>query len=345
MDIAVLLAFAVRNQASDLHLCAGLPPLLRVHGAIRRINLQALEATQLQALLHAIMPARQQARYAGGLECDFALELPALGRFRVHAFRQQGGPAAAIRHLGLEPPTLAALGAPALCADLALRERGLVLVTGPTGSGKSTTLAAMVRHINEQRPVHILTIEDPIEFIHTPRRALVTQREVGLHTRDTAHALRAALREDPDVLLVGELRDAATVRLALSAADTGHLVLGTLHTASAARTMERIVDLFPPGEKDSARAMLAGSLQGVIAQTLLPTQDGNARIAAHELLVATPAVRHLIREGRSAQLYSAMQAGGAAGMQTLEACLQQLVQQGRISPETARAHAAMDNAV
>nr|WP_198981953.1 type IV pilus twitching motility protein PilT [Herbaspirillum sp. ASV7] len=345
MDIAVLLAFAVRNQASDLHLCAGLPPLLRVHGAIRRVNLQALEATQLQALLHAIMPTRQQARYADGLECDFALELPALGRFRVHAFRQQGGPAAAIRHLGLEPPTLAALGAPALCADLALRERGLVLVTGPTGSGKSTTLAAMVRHINEQRPVHILTIEDPIEFIHTPRRALVTQREVGQHTRDTAHALRAALREDPDVLLVGELRDAATVRLALSAADTGHLVLGTLHTASAARTMERIVDLFPPGEKDSARAMLAGSLQGVIAQTLLPTQDGNARIAAHELLVATPAVRHLIREGRSAQLYSAMQAGGAAGMQTLEACLQQLVQQGRISPETARAHAAMDNAV
>ncbi len=342
MDIAVLLAFAVRNQASDLHLCTGLPPWLRVHGAMRRINLQALEASQLQALLHAVMPPRQQARYASGLECDFALQLPALGRFRIHAFHQQCGPAAAIRHLGLEPPTLAMLAAPALCAELALRERGLVLVTGPTGSGKSTTLAAMVRHINEQRAVHILTIEDPIEFIHSPRRALVTQREVGLHTRSTAHALRAALRQDPDVLLVGELRDAATVRLALSAADTGHLVLGTLHTASAARTMERIIDLFPAREQDTARAMLAGSLQGVIAQTLLPTQDGHGRIAAHELLVATPAVRHLIREGRSAQLYSAMQAGGAAGMQTLEACLAQLLQQGRITPQVARAHARQD---
>lgn len=342
MDIAVLLAFAVRNQASDLHLCSGLPPLLRVHGALRRMHLQALSEAHMQALLQPLIPPEQQASHARGEECDFALSLPALGRFRFHVFRQQAGLAAAIRHLGLAPPSLQSLEAPPLCAQLALRERGLVLVTGATGSGKSTTLAAMVRHLCEERAVHVLTIEDPIEFIHAPARALVTQREVGRHTRSFAQALRAALRADPDVLLVGELRDLDSVRLALSAADSGHLVLATLHAASAARTMDRIVDLFPSGEKDSARGLLAESLQGLIAQTLLPTCDGRARVAAHELLVATPAVRHLIREGRSAQLYSAMQAGGAAGMQTLQASLERLVRQGRILPQTAQAHARQD---
>lgn len=340
MDIATLLAFAVRNQASDLHLCAGLAPLLRVHGAIRRINLQPLEASQLQQALHAVMPSALHSRHAAGADCDFAFALPALGRFRVHAFHQQRGPAAAIRCLGQQPPALTELAAPPLCAELALRPRGLVLVSGPTGAGKSSTLAAMVRHINEMRPVHILTIEDPIEFIHEPRRALVTQREVGTHVADFAQALRAALREDPDVLLVGELRDADTIGLALTAAETGHLVLGTLHAASAAKTVDRIIDVFPAGEKEAARALLAEALEGVIAQTLLPTVDGLGRVAAHELLVATPAVRNLIREGRNAQLVSVMQAGGAQAMQTLEASLAALVRQGRISEQTARAQGA-----
>ncbi|MET3433577.1 twitching motility protein PilT [Herbaspirillum seropedicae] len=343
MDIAVLLAFAVRNQASDLHLCAGMPPLLRVHGALRRVNLQAPTGPQLQQWLQALMPAALHPRYAQGRECDFAIELAALGRFRVHAFLRQGGPAAAIRHLGREPPTLAQLGAPPLCAELAERAGGLVLVTGPTGAGKSSTLAAMIRHLNETRALHILTIEDPIEFIHTPQRALISQRELGTHTTDLPAALRAALRADPDVLLVGELRDADTIRLALTAAETGHLVLGTLHAASAARTVERMLDVFPAGEKEPARAMLAESLQGVIAQTLLPTADGRARVAAHELLVATPAVRNLIREGRSAQLLSLMQAGAGQGMQTLEAALQRLHQQGRISAQTLRQHLGQEH--
>ncbi|WP_288409346.1 PilT/PilU family type 4a pilus ATPase [uncultured Herbaspirillum sp.] len=340
MDIATLLAFAVRNQASDLHLCAGLAPLLRVHGAIRRINLQPLEASQLQQALHALMPSALHRRHAAGADCDFSFALPTLGRFRVHAFHQQRGPAAAIRCLGQQPPALTELAAPPLCAELALRPRGLVLVSGPTGAGKSSTLAAMVRHINEMRPVHILTIEDPIEFIHEPRRALVTQREIGTHVADFAQALRAALREDPDVLLVGELRDADTIGLALTAAETGHLVLGTLHAASAAKTVDRIIDVFPAGEKEAARALLAEALEGVIAQTLLPTVDGLGRVAAHELLVATPAVRNLIREGRNAQLVSVMQAGGAQAMQTLEASLAALVRQGRISEQTARAQGA-----
>ncbi|RAM64027.1 twitching motility protein PilT [Herbaspirillum rubrisubalbicans] len=340
MDIATLLAFAVRNQASDLHLCAGLAPLLRVHGAIRRINLQPLEASQLQQALHAVMPSALHRRHAAGADCDFAFALPTLGRFRVHAFHQQRGPAAAIRCLGQQPPALTELAAPPLCAELALRPRGLVLVSGPTGAGKSSTLAAMVRHINEMRPVHILTIEDPIEFIHEPRRALVTQREIGTHVADFAQALRAALREDPDVLLVGELRDADTIGLALTAAETGHLVLGTLHAASAAKTVDRIIDVFPAGEKEAARALLAEALEGVIAQTLLPSVDGLGRVAAHELLVATPAVRNLIREGRNAQLVSVMQAGGAQAMQTLEASLAALVRQGRISEQTARAQGA-----
>ncbi|MCP1574309.1 twitching motility protein PilT [Herbaspirillum rubrisubalbicans] len=249
-------------------------------------------------------------------------------------------PAAAIRCLGQQPPGLTELAAPPLCAELALRPRGLVLVSGPTGAGKSSTLAAMVRHINEMRPVHILTIEDPIEFIHEPRRALVTQREIGTHVADFAQALRAALREDPDVLLVGELRDADTIGLALTAAETGHLVLGTLHAASAAKTVDRIIDVFPAGEKEAARALLAEALEGVIAQTLLPSVDGLGRVAAHELLVATPAVRNLIREGRNAQLVSVMQAGGAQAMQTLEASLAALVRQGRISEQTARAQGA-----
>ncbi|MBP0600853.1 type IV pilus twitching motility protein PilT [Herbaspirillum sp. LeCh32-8] len=339
MDIAGLLAFTVRNQASDLHLSAGLPPLLRVHGDIRRINLGALSDEQVEAMLATMMSEEQRSAYAVRMECDFAFQHPALGRFRVNAFRQQRGAAAAIRHIPQQAPRLAELGVPAICAELALRPRGLVLVTGPTGSGKSTTLGAMLRHVNEERPAHIVTIEDPIEFIHEPRRSLVSQREVGTHTRSFADALRAALREDPDVLLVGELRDAETIRLALTAAETGHLVFATLHTASAAKTVDRIVDVFAAEEKEGARAMLAESLQAVIAQTLLPTRDGAGRVAAHEVMLGTPAIRNLIREGKTVQLYSAIQTAAGLGMQTLESSLNELVRAERISPETARSHA------
>ncbi|NUU04384.1 type IV pilus twitching motility protein PilT [Herbaspirillum robiniae] len=339
MDIAGLLAFAVRNQASDLHLSAGLPPMLRVHGDIRRINLTALSDEQLQSMLQSVMTEAQRAAYAERMECDFSFHRPGLGRFRVNAYRQQRGAAAAIRHIPQQIPALTAIGAPAVCAELALRPRGLVLVTGATGSGKSTTLAAMVGHINEHRAAHIITVEDPIEFIHEPRRSLVSQRELGAHTRSFADALRGALREDPDVLLVGELRDAETIRLALTAAETGHLVFGTLHTASAAKTVDRIVDVFAPGEKDGARAMLAESLQAVISQTLLPAPDGHSRVAAHEVMLCTPAIRNLIREGKTAQLYSAIQTATGLGMQTLEGCLGELVHAERITLETARAHA------
>ena len=339
MDIAGLLAFGVRNQASDLHLSAGLPPMLRVHGDIRRINLTPLSDELLQAMLLSVMNEEQRRVYAEHLECDFSFQHQALGRFRINAFRQQRGTAIAIRHIPQQIPTLDGIGAPAICTELASRPRGLVLVTGPTGSGKSTTLAAMVNHINEQRATHILTIEDPIEFVHEPRRSLVSQREVGLHTRSFANALRAALREDPDVLLVGELRDAETIRLALTAAETGHLVLATLHTASAAKTVDRIIDIFPAGEKESARAMLAESLQAVISQTLLKTRDGNGRVAAHEVMLCTPAIRNLIREGKTAQMYSALQTAAGLGMQTLESSMSELVHRERISLETARSHA------
>jgi twitching motility protein PilT len=336
MDIAGLLAFAVGNQASDLHLSAGLPPLLRVHGDIRRVNLPPLSDEELQAMLQPLMADGQRRAYADGRECDFSFDLAELGRFRVNAYRQQRGAAAAIRHVPRQPPTLEATGAPAICAELAMRTHGLVLVTGPTGSGKSTTLAAMVDHINRQRAAHIVTIEDPIEFIHEPRRALVSQRQVGVHTHGFADALRAALREDPDVLLVGELRDTETIRLALTAAETGHLVLGTLHTASAAKTVDRVVDAFPAGEKDAARALLAESLQAVVAQTLLKSADGLGRVAAHEVMLATPAIRNLIREGKTAQIVSAMQAGAGLGMQTLENAVAELLRRGRIAPEAAR---------
>ena len=335
MDIVDLLAFSARNQASDLHLSAGLPPLLRVHGEIRRINLAALSDQALRGMLADMMSAEQRQRYATRHECDFSFQHERLGRFRVNAFCHQRGAAAAIRPIAAHAPQLAAIAAPPVCAELALRSRGLLLVTGPTGCGKSTTLAAMVGHINQHRAAHILTIEDPIEVVHESQRSLVSQREVGCHTASFDSALRSALREDPDVLLVGELRDAETIGMALTAAETGHLVLATLHTASAAKTVDRIVDVFPAGEKDSARAMLAESLVAVVSQVLLARRDGSGRVAAHEVMLCTPAIRNLIREGKTAQIYSAIQTG--AGMQTLDASLQRLVRQREITVDCARA--------
>jgi twitching motility protein PilT len=339
MNIHQLLAFSVKNKASDLHLSAGMPPIVRVHGQMCRINTEPLSHPQVVALLADIMNDSQQRHYQQALECDFSIEVPGLSRFRVNAFHQSRGAAAVLRTIASRVLSLQELGAPAILGELALRPRGLVLVTGPTGSGKSTTLAAMVHHLNETEAGHILTVEDPIEFLHESRKCLVNQREVGPMTHSFAAALRSALREDPDAILVGEMRDLETIRLALTAAETGHLVFGTLHTASAAKTIDRIIDVFPADEKGMVRAMLAESLQAVIAQTLCRQADGTGRVAAHEIMLATSAIRNLIRENKVAQMYSAIQTGSAIGMQTLDQALSDWVRRRVITPTEARSKA------
>ena len=326
-----LLRAAGQLQASDIHLSAGMPPLARVRGALQALEQGALGNAQIRAMIDSVLPESQRRQFADGAACDFAFNLEGLGRYRANAYRQQRGVGLALRPIPETVPTLQDIYAPAILTSLATHDHGLVLVVGPTGSGKSTTLAAMVDYINHHSAKHVLTIEDPVEFIYTPNRCLVTQREVGRDTPSFADALKAALREDPDVILLGEMRDLETIRLALTAAETGHLVLATLHTATAAQAVERIIDVFPGSERDLARTLLADVLRAVVAQVLLPRKDGQGRVAAHEVLVGTPSVRNLIREQKSAQLISAMQTGQQQGMQTMAQSLERLVKDGTVT--------------
>jgi len=330
MDITELLTFSAKNKASDLHLSSGEPPMIRVDGDIRRINVPAMDNTQVRAMVYDIMNDKQRKDFEEFLEADFSFEIPGLARFRVNAFNQNRGAAAVFRTIPSEVLTLDDLGAPDIFKTITDNPRGIVLVTGPTGSGKSTTLAAMIDYKNDKANEHILTIEDPIEFVHKSKKCLINQREVHRDTLGFSEALRSALREDPDIILVGELRDLETIELALTAAETGHLVFGTLHTSSAAKTIDRIIDVFPAAEKAMVRSMLSESLRAVISQSLLK-KVGGGRIAAHEIMIGTPAIRNLIREDKVPQMYSAIQTGGAVGMQTLDQSLQDLLRRQKIT--------------
>jgi twitching motility protein PilT len=335
MDLEALIVSAVERKASDLHVAAGGPPVIRVDGDLSTLSEEVISHKALEKALFEVMDEAQQAQYRDHREVDFALQVENAGRFRVNVYEQLNGPGVVLRAIPQQIPALDDLGAPEVIRQVSDRSRGLVLVTGPTGSGKSTTLAAMVDHRNRQYPEHILTIEDPIEFVHPSNRALITQREVGHHTVDVQHALRAALREDPDVILVGELRDPDTIRLALTAAETGHLVFGTLHTRTAASSVDRIINTFPGDEQAQVRAMLAESLLAVISQTLLK-REGGGRVAGFEIMMAVPAIRNLIRESNLAQIPNALQTGQAQGMQTMAQSLQHLQRQGEISSEVAK---------
>jgi len=335
MDISELLAFSVKNKASDLHLSAGLPPMIRVDGDVRRINVPPLEHKEVHGLVYDIMNDKQRKDYEEYLETDFSFAIPGLARFRVNAFNQNRGAGAVFRTIPSKVLTMEELGCPEIFKEITHAVRGLILVTGPTGSGKSTTLAAMLDYVNDNDYGHILTIEDPIEFVHQSKKCLVNQREVHRDTLGFSEALRSALRQDPDIILVGEMRDLETIRLAMTAAETGHLVFGTLHTSSAAKTINRIVDVFPAGEKPMVRSMLSESIRAVISQTLLK-KVGGGRAAAHEIMIGTPAIRNLIREDKVAQMYSAIQTGQSIGMQTLDQNLQELVRKGAVSKADAR---------
>lgn len=336
MDILQLLRFAIQNNASDLHLSPMNAPIIRVHGDLKRVKAEALQSDDIRTMLYSVMTEDQRADFEREMELDFAIAYGEKARFRVNAFTTRTGTAAVFRSIPSLVPTMEDLELPPIMRRFADLEKGLILVTGPTGSGKSTTLASMINHINENDGRHIITIEDPVEFFHTSKKSLVNHRELGTDTKSFARALKSVLREDPDVILVGEMRDYETIALALTAAETGHLVFGTLHSNSAAKTIDRIIDAFPTGDKEMIRAMLASSLQGVIAQTLLKKAGGDGRIGAFEILVGTNAVRNLIRENQVAQLYSMIQTGSRYGMITMEDAVNAMLEQGIIDKAEAR---------
>lgn len=336
MDLTQLLAFTMQNKASDLHLSAGNPPVIRVHGIMKRIKAEALSSDDIRTMLYSVMTEDQRSEFEKNMELDFAIALGEKARFRVNGFTSRLGSCAVFRTIPTEVPTMEQLDLPPVIRRFSELEKGIILVTGPTGSGKSTTLASMINHINLHSPLHILTIEDPVEFFHTSKKSLVNHREVGTDTQSFARALKSALREDPDVILVGEMRDHETISLALTAAETGHLVFATLHSSSAAKTIDRLIDVFPTGDKEMVRAMLASSLQGVVAQTLLKRADGSGRVGAYEILVGTNAVRNLIRENQIPQMYSMMQTGSRYGMVTMEEAVTNLLESGIIDKEEAR---------
>ncbi len=342
VELLPLLSFMHKQGASDLHLSTGAPPIVRVHGEMKRISAPPLAADELRAMIQGMMTERQRADYERNLEMDFSFPTD-FARFRVNAFVQRHGPAVVLRKIPNRVQPLDTLGLPRIVGELAMKERGLLLVTGPTGSGKSTTLASIIDYINERSPDHIITIEDPIEFVHDSKLALINQREVGCHTHSFANALRSALREDPDIVLVGEMRDLETTQLAITAAETGHLVLGTMHTSSAAKTCDRIVDIFPGERQEQVRTMFSESLLAIIAQTLIPTRDGKGRVAAFEILVGIPAVRNLIREKKTSQINSVIQTGASYGMVALDQSLKDLVMRGKISRDEALIRASNPN--
>jgi len=335
MDIIQLLATTKQNNASDLHLSPGNPPINRVHGELTRLGTDNLTGDQIRGMLYSVMTEHQRAAFEENMEIDFAISFTEEARFRVNAFTTRNGVAAVFRAIPSQTPTLDQLQPPAVIKKLANLERGIILVTGPTGSGKSTTLAAIINHINENHRKHIITIEDPVEFYHSSKKSLVNHRELGSDTKSFSRALKSALREDPDVILVGEMRDHETIALALTAAETGHLVFGTIHSNSAAKTIDRIIDVFPSDDKEMVRAMLSNSLQAVVTQTLMKRADGKGRVAAHEILIGTNAVRNLIRENQIAQIYSMIQVGIRAGMQTMDDAVKALRDAGTITPEEA----------
>jgi len=336
MDISELLTFTVKQGASDLHLSSGEPPMMRIHGDMKKLKLPALDKREVHDMVYDIMNDKQRKVFEENLEIDFSMELGTIARFRVNAFQQRRGEAAVFRQIPTEVLSFEKLGLPKSLKATTQHEKGLVLVTGPTGSGKSTTLAAMVDLINDERMGHILTIEDPIEFVHQSKGCLISQRELGPHTHSFANALRSALREDPDIILVGEMRDLETISLALTAAETGHLVFGTLHTSSAPKTVDRVIDVFPAGEQPQIRAMFAESIRAVISQALCKRKDGKGRTAALEIMIGTPAVKNLIRENKIHQLPSSLQTGQKHGMQTLEQHLRELMSRGVVSKEEAK---------
>lgn len=340
MDITELLAFGVANKASDLHLSSGLPPMLRVNGEIRKVNLPPLEPNDTKKMVYDVMNDSTRKIFEQNMEVDFAFEIPNVARFRANIFMQTRGVGAVFRTIPSKVLTLEQLKAPDIFKEVSSYTKGIVLVTGPTGSGKSTTLAAMIDFINESEYQHILTVEDPVEFVHKSKRSLINQRELNTHTHSFANALKSALREDPDTVLVGEMRDLETIRLALTAAETGHLVFGTLHTSSAAKTIDRVIDVFPAAEKDMVRVMLSESLRAVISQTLLKNKEGTGRVACHEIMIVNSAIKNLIRENKVSQINSMIQTGQQYGMQTMDQALIKAVKAGLIDADTAIPYAA-----